>query len=83
VQVQQVGPPTGVDQAGAQRGAHPGEGGEAAVAGAVATAPEPAAQPAAAAKTAVAAPATEGQKGKFDKQAMLEKIRQKKAQKGG
>lgn len=60
------------------------QGGEAAVAGAVATAPETSAQPAKAAETAVAtATASEGQKGKFDKQAMLEKIRQKKAQKGG
>ncbi|MBI5669759.1 MAG: NADH-quinone oxidoreductase subunit B [Chloroflexi bacterium] len=60
------------------------QGGEATVAGQVATAPEPAAQPAAAAETTVAtATASEGQKGKFDKQAMLEKIRQKKAQKGG
>ncbi len=41
---------------------------------------EPAAQPVA--ETA-GAPAGEATKGKFDKQAMLEKIRQKKAQKGG
>lgn len=47
-------------------------------------APESAAPQAAAADTAVApAVAGDGQTGKFDKQAMLEKIRQKKAQKGG
>lgn len=60
------------------------QGGEATTAGAVATSPEPSSEPAAAAETAVATvTASEGQPGKFDKQAMLEKIRQKKAQKGG
>jgi len=59
-------------------------GGEATVAGQVATMPESSTPPAQAAETAVTAAAdSEGQKGKFDKQAMLEKIRQKKAQKGG
>ena len=61
---------------------HAAPDGDPAAAGVTAATLESSAPPAAVTKT-TAAPAAEGQAGKFDKQAMLEKIRQKKAQKGG